>query len=103
MACSEGVVKTVKRKAFGGADPGLLQAVGPSALVVVVVLPGLLELVPQPPYPVVVARGQPVATGERGRRGTQKLRGLLLTERPAVLGTERWTRKPFHEGGKKNT
>ena len=36
--------------------PGLLEAVGASPVVRVVVSPGLLELVSQPLYPVVVAR-----------------------------------------------
>lgn len=53
---------------LSNAHPGLAEAVGVPMVVEVLLLPGLLELVPQPLYPVMVTGGHLTAGRARKRR-----------------------------------
>lgn len=60
--------------------PGLVEAVGVPVILEVLLLLGLLELVPQPLYPVVVTGSHLTAGRERDRGGEIVGLGVLYLE-----------------------
>lgn len=53
--------------------PWLVEAVGVSMVLEVLLLPGLLELMPQPLYPVMVTVGHPPVGAEKNRGKKKKI------------------------------